>query len=138
MHFDGQRRVFWLYYFVPIGVPFVAFLLDRAQRWGILTWRHYPIDVTVVALSLARAAWPVPLISGHTLFLAYALLTTRSVVARVFAALVLVEVFVLKILVWHDWVTWIGGWLVASGAAFAFWRISTNQKPPIQEATLNG
>lgn len=125
----GERRVFWLYYFVPIAVPFVAFALDRVGRWRASTWAQWAIDLPVVAAALARAFWPVPLISGHVLFLAYALLTTRSAVARVTAILVLVEVFYLKFMVWRDFVTWTGGWLVAGAAAWMFRRVGKRSSP---------
>jgi hypothetical protein len=127
-HLDGERRVFWLYYFVPIGVPFVAYLLDRMEQCSASRWGQYAVDLPVLALSLARAKWPVPLISGHMLFLVYALLTTRSIVAQVAAALVLAEVIYLKIFAWGDWVTLIGGLLVASGAAFVFRRGWTDHR----------
>ena len=44
----------------------------------------------------------VPLISGHTLFLSYALLRPGSEVIRISATLLLAETFYLKFFVWHD------------------------------------
>ena len=39
--FDGDLRWFLLYYFVPIGIPFVAFLVERAEQHGsisVVSW----------------------------------------------------------------------------------------------------
>lgn len=119
----GEQRVFWLYYFVPIAVPFVAFVVDRVGRRAASRWAQWAIDLPVVAAALARVFWPVPFISGHVLFLAYASLTAKSAIARVTAVLVLVEVFYLKILVWRDFTTWTGGWLIAGAAAWMFWSV---------------
>ena len=80
---SGTERVFLLYYYVPIAVPFLAYLLERAQRWETLTAVQRAIDLPVLMLALLRAVVPVPLVSGHALFLSYALLTTRGWVARV-------------------------------------------------------
>ena len=103
--YEGEWRDLLLYYFAPIGVPFVAYLFDRAERWREVVWF---IDIPVVILALLRSAYPIPIISGHSLFLTYAMLTTRSWAARLTAALVLIEVIYLKAFVWRD-PTLIGG-----------------------------
>ena len=64
-------------------------------------WGQWLIDLVVIALSLIRALVPLPLVSGHALFLSYALLTVPSVVVRTSAALVLLEVIYLKIFIWQ-------------------------------------
>ena len=81
--YDGDRQFFLLYYYTPIGIPLVAFLLDRAERFRDRRAVHWLIDLLLLGFSLARAFYPVPIISGHALFLMYALLTTRSWPARV-------------------------------------------------------
>src|SRR5690349_11762015 len=91
--YEGEWRDLLLYYFAPIGVPFVAYLFDRAERWREVVWF---IDIPVVILALLRSAYPIPIVSGHSLFLTYALFTTRSWVARLTAALILIEVIYLK------------------------------------------
>lgn len=110
-----QRRFFFLY-LVPIAVPFTAFLLDRVARLPNTPAGQWAIDVPVLALSLARGVYSIPLISGHALFLTYALLTTRSWVARFAAAVVLGEVAYLKLFVWHD-LTFFGGLLLGAMTA---------------------
>ncbi len=117
--FSGDSRVFLLYYYVPITVPFVAFLFDRVENWNSLSQVQVRIDLPILALALTRAFILVPLISGHALFLSYAWLTTRSTVARLTALLVLVEVAYIKIFVWHD-VTLLGGLALGTGAAVWF------------------
>lgn len=57
-----------------------------------------------------------PIVSGHSLFLTYVMLTTRSWVARLTAVLVLIEVIYLKAFVWRD-PTLIGGIVVGIFAA---------------------
>jgi hypothetical protein len=117
--FQGDVRAFWLYYYLPIGLPFIAFLLDRASSWHARRWMQRVIDLVVLVLSLARAVAPVPLISGHAFFLVYALLTTRSQVARIMAVAVLLEVAYLKLFVWHD-ATFFGGAAAGCGAALLY------------------
>jgi hypothetical protein len=130
LRFDGERRTFLLYYFVPIGVPFVAYLLDRAAARRELSWLQWGIDLPIIALALVRAVFPVPLISGHMLFLTYALLSTRSWVARGTAALVLLEVTYLKLCVWHDRTTFLGGVLLGGLAALGHYGLRRRPLAP--------
>ncbi len=122
LRFTGEARTFLLYYFVPIAVPFVAYLFDRAKYWNELSQTQVRIDVPVVILALLRAGLPIPLISGHALFLSYALLTTRSGLARITALLVLAEVVYIKIFLWQD-ITLVGGLILGLGAAIWFKRV---------------
>ena len=121
----SDRHTFYLIYMVPIAVPFTAFLLDRAKTWLFAPTAHWEaylplaVDLPVVVLGAARALINVPFISGHALFLAYALLTMRSRTGRVLAMIVLAEVIYLKIFVWND-TTLYGGVLVATVAALLF------------------
>lgn len=87
---------------VPISAPFAAFLLDRAARLRQGTAVQWAIDAGVVALGFARALYEVPFISGHALFLTYALLTVRSNLAKAIALVVLAQVIYLKLFAWHD------------------------------------
>lgn len=97
--FEGDLRDLLVYYFAPIGVPFIAFLFERAERWPDASWL---MDIPLVIVSFTRAVFPIPFISGHALFLSYALLTTRTRVARWTALAVLIQVALVKIFVWHD------------------------------------
>jgi hypothetical protein len=103
--FQGDLRDLLVYYFAPIGVPFIAYLFDRVKRWPDIRWY---IDLLVVVIALLRAVSPIPLISGHALFLSYALVTTQTRVARWTAALVLLQVAYFKLAIWQDW-TLFGG-----------------------------
>lgn len=116
--FDGDLRWFLLYYFVPIGIPFVAFLFDRAEQYGAGSRVSWVIDLAVLIPSLARAFVRVPLVSGHAFFLVYCLLTSRAPVARITAFLVLLQVAYLKIFVTHD-TALVGGVIVGGIAALA-------------------
>lgn len=120
--YEGEQRFFLLYYFVPIGIPFVAFLLDRLERYATFRPSQWVMDAVMVVLSLLRATYPIPLISGHALFLSYALFSTRSWVARLTAFIVLVEVSYLKAVVWHD-ITLVGGIILGCTASLLFRKL---------------
>ena len=131
--FDGELRWFLLYYFTPIGIPFVAFLFDRAERRAFASKAAWRIDAVILGLSLARSVILIPIISGHALFLTYALLTSQSKVARITALLVLLEVAYLKIFVWRD-PTLIGGVIVGYLTALLYWRIGFSKQPVLFES----
>ncbi|MBZ0288841.1 MAG: hypothetical protein K8I30_14585 [Anaerolineae bacterium] len=120
--FDGDLRDLLVYYFAPIGVPFVAFLFERAERWPDAPWL---IDLPLVMVSFARAVYPIPFISGHALFLSYAILTTRTRVTRWTAVIVLIQVAYVKIFVWHD-PTLFGGIVLGMVAA---WVVGKYREP---------
>jgi hypothetical protein len=122
----GKTSFYSLYYVAPIGVPFAAFLFDRVERWREIIYIPLVIDVFIVGLSLARAEVAIPLLSGHSLFLSYALLTARSRVAQITALLVMIQVLYLKLFVWHDFEVF-GGILLGCVAGF-FFRKNTNGK----------
>ena len=93
------------FYVTPIIVPFAAFLFDRAARRSQLTAFELIVDVLVVGTAIGRVIAHVPYVSGHTLFLTYALLSSRSRVAQITAAVVMLQVIYLKYIVWGDWIT---------------------------------
>jgi hypothetical protein len=105
------------FYVAPIVVPFVAFLFDRAERFRKLNVFHVAVDAVVVGLAIGRVVGNVPLISGHTLFLTYAILSSRSVIVKVTALLLMVQTVYLKYFVWHDFVTSTSGILLGTVAA---------------------
>ena len=127
LSFDGAQRWFLLYYFTPVGIPFVAFLLDRAEHYGSVSLGSWIIDLAVLIPALARAFVRVPLISGHALFLTYCLLTSRSKVARITAFLVLLQVAYLKIFVTHD-TALIGGVIAGCLAALVYQRVKPRKR----------
>ena len=104
-------------YVVPIVVPFVAFLFDRAGRFDKLNLLHFIVDALVVAVAIGRMVGNVPFVSGHTLFLTYAILSSRSSVVRVTALLVMAQTVYLKYFVWHDFVTSTSGIVLGTLAA---------------------
>lgn len=113
------RHGFYLYYMVPLAAPLTAFTLDRASRLFQPQPLQWLVDLGVIGLGLVRALFNMPWISGHSLFLAYALLTCRSRVAQVLALAVLVQVAYLKIIVWRD-PTILGGVAAVAAAAGLF------------------
>ena len=116
------------FYVVPIVVPFVAFLLDRAEHIRETTLVQVLIDVAIIGLAMARIFTSFPFVSGHTLFLTYALGASHSRVVIATASLVMVQVIYLKYFVWHDAVTSTGGIIVGGVAAIVVRRLQTRQK----------
>lgn len=108
-------------YVVPIVVPFVAFLFDRAERFPVDGRLPLALDVLVTGTAMWRALGHVPYVSGHSLFLTYCVLTARSRVARGAAAAVLLQVIYLKYFVWHDWVSSTSGIILGTAGAL-IWR----------------
>ena len=100
--FGGQNLQSQYLYVVPIVVPFLSFLLDRSERIKRRSIAGLAIDFLVVGTSMMRVIGNVPYISGHTLFLSYAIVGPASRVTRITASLVMLEVVYLKYFVWHD------------------------------------
>ena len=112
-------------YVVPIVVPFVAFLFDRVRRIWEPNFVVLLIDALVVGIALMRMMGKVPYVSGHALFLVYALLRPGSKVTRITAGLVMLEVIYLKFFVWHDLITPVTGAVLAIFAALLTRRFET-------------
>ena len=117
VRFSGDKLSNQYYYVVPIVIPFVAFTLDRLVGLRESTARQSLADALVVIVAMWRVIGDVPYVSGHALFLTYALLRARSRFAKVTAAVVMAEVIYLKVFVWHDWVTLLCGVALGSVAA---------------------
>ena len=105
LRFSGDSLWGQYFYVTPIIVPFAAFLFDRAARRSQITASELIVDVLVVGTAMGRVIAHVPYVSGHTLFLTYALLSTRSRVAQITSAVVMLQVIYLKYIVWGDWIT---------------------------------
>jgi hypothetical protein len=118
---DLYQRTF---YVVPIVVPFVAFIFDRAERFHEVQFLQFATDALIIGLALGRVVGNVPYVSGHTLFLTYALLSARSRVLLVTAGVVMLQVVYLKYIVWHDWLTSTCGIVLGTLAALGAWRPS--------------
>jgi hypothetical protein len=125
VYLRGDEQYWYLSYIVPIGFPFVGFVFDRMDRFfseprgGWKQTSVYITDLAVVILATARAFTPIPFISGHALFLTYALLTVKSRWVRIPAAVVLLQVIYFKVFMWSD-MTVVGGiglGLAAAGLA---------------------
>lgn len=133
LSFEGELRWFLLYYFTPIGVPFVAFLFDRAEQYESSSFPSWAVDLVVLIPALTRAFVRLPLISGHALFLSYCLLSTKSRIARITAFLVLLQVAYLKIFVTHD--TALMGGVIAGCLAALVYRQVRRSSSAIQDAS---
>lgn len=122
LRYDGERRLYLLYYFAPLVIPFVAYIFDRLKNWDTLHNAQRLIDIFVLVVSLLRLFIAVPFISGHALLLTYFAFSTQGLFSRVTAALVLIEVFYIKIFIWDD-ITFFGGALIGILAAIIFGRV---------------
>lgn len=109
---SGHSRSFFLYYNVPIAAPFAVFVIERTLGRE----RGWVIDGSVVALAIARAFLPLGGFSGHVLFTGYASLAARTRTGRISARLVLLEVLIVKLGLWGDFWTPLGGVLIALAA----------------------
>lgn len=112
----GDLRTHFIYV-LPIIVPFVAFLFDRGARLRKAGLPEMAIDIAVVALAILRAVAGIPLVSGHALFLTYAIARPGSWLTKITGSLVMIQVLYLKIFVWHDSVTPLTGIAVGLTAA---------------------
>jgi hypothetical protein len=102
---------FLLYYFLPVFIVFYLFLFERLSNRKITPWISGVVDGGVLTLSILRAFYTIPYFSGHALFLSYVLLSTKRFTTRVVALMVLLEVVILKVFIWHD-ATLYGGLLL--------------------------
>jgi hypothetical protein len=133
---DGSLFHHYLYV-VPIVVPFTAFVFDRAKEARAAGLAVLMIDALVVATSILRARGFVPFVSGHALFLTYAIIRPGSLVTRITAAMVMLEVIYLKIFLWHDLITPVGGVLVALIAFMIVHLLRRSRSNQSQAATEN-
>jgi hypothetical protein len=109
---DGFVRSWLIYYFLPVGVVFVSFILDRVKELRKTSILGLFLDLLIVLLSLARAVTSIPFYSGHALFLTYTLLSARLRVVKILSLVVLLQVMYLKLIKWDDWVTLLSGLVV--------------------------
>jgi hypothetical protein len=113
-------------YVLPIIVPFVSFVFDRAEHYSSARLLAWFVDAAVVVTAILRMIGDVPFVSGHALFLTYAIARPGSRLTQITAALVMVQVVFLKYFAWHDMVTPTAG--IALGLLAAF--IVRRRRPP--------
>ena len=130
LRFPGDSLWGQYFYVTPIIVPFAAFLFDRAARRSQITAFELIVDVLIVGTAISRVIADVPYVSGHSLFLTYALLSTRSRVAQITAAVVMLQVIYLKYIVWGDWITSTIG--IALGVLAALARLWLGAKSDVE------
>ena len=119
---DGIVLSWLIWYIMPVGVVFTAFILDRVKELGHTPVQYLFLDLIVVLLSLARVVTYIPFYSGHAIFLSYTLLSARLRMVKILAMAVLLQVVYLKLVRWNDWVTLVMG--VLAGSLAGYYRIS--------------
>lgn len=114
---------FFVLYALPLFVAAPLWARTRLESLDVLSPLALATDVVVLVLSVARfVASEILPFSGHMLFLTYTLITSRSAWYRWFAAALIVETSVFKLLLWRDAQSWMAGLLlgiVFSVTAFA-------------------
>ena len=110
---------FW--YFVPLLVPCLAFMIERVQHVRQANFFQHGVDFLVFGLAVGRVTGDVRYVSGHTLLLSYMLLSSRSNIVRIASILVLVQTLYLKYYVWGDFVTSNVGLVLGCALALSVW-----------------
>ena len=126
LKFSGDKLINQYYYVTPIVIPFVIFLIERAKTFRQKSIIPKLIDAIVIVTAMWRVIGDVPYVSGHALFLTYAILSDDSYLGRITAIIVMIEVVYLKIFVWSDWVSLTGGILLGGSAFLMAKRFKTN------------
>ena len=111
------------FYVLPIIVPFVAFVFDRAERLRSASLIELTIDCVVVGTAMMRVIGDVPFVSGHALFLTYAITRPGTWLTKVTASLVMMQVLYLKFFVWRDSITPVTGIALGLLAGLLVWII---------------
>lgn len=100
--------------YVPIGAVFAAFFWDRLFPAPPSRGQALRCDALAIMLAVMRVfVPPLPFVSGHALFAAYATLTPRGWALRVLAFAVLAHVVYDKVLATGGIVSMVGGLAVA-------------------------
>ena len=110
---------FW--YFVPLLVPCLAFMIERVQHVRQANFFQHGVDFLVFGLAVGRVTGDVRYVSGHTLLLSYMLVSSRSNIVRIASTLVLVQTLYLKYYVWGDFVTSNVGLVLGCALALSVW-----------------
>jgi hypothetical protein len=116
-NFNGAGMFILFVYHLPIGFAFSMFVLTEAANFNMSRMACHVVSLLVIAASLLRAFIEIPFYSGHAFFVTYMLLVTDSLAARFVAAVVLIDVFYVKVFLLHDPTIW--GGMVLGLAAFA-------------------
>ncbi|MFN2511082.1 MAG: hypothetical protein ABR568_06505 [Pyrinomonadaceae bacterium] len=68
LRFPGDTLPSHLHYVVPIIVPFVAFLFDRAERFRECSIIQFVVDALTIGAAMGRVTGHVPLCQGTHYF----------------------------------------------------------------------
>jgi hypothetical protein len=101
-------------------------MFDRAAEIREAGPVTFAVDILVVGAAMMRVIGNLPLVSGHALFLTYAILRPGSLVTRISAAVLMLQVAYLKLFVWHDLITPLTGITLGLVAALITHRFSHN------------
>lgn len=119
-------------------VPMIAFMFDRVEHVREANLFRHGVDFLVFGLAVGRVVGDVPFISGHTLLLSYALLSSKSNLVRISALLVLAQTLYLKYFVWHDLVTSNSGIVLGSVLALVASLLTKPKRAEQADAIADG
>ena len=126
LKFSGDKLINQYYYVTPIVIPFVVFLIERAKNFRLESNITKLIDSIIIVTAMWRVIADVPYISGHALFLTYAILSGYSYLGQISATIVMIEVFYLKVFIWNDWLSLLNGILLGVIAFLMAKRLRKN------------
>ena len=129
--FNIEQRIDFVFsYFFPVFVVFFLYFFDRLEFRQEYRWYGFGIDILVLFISMLRMVYKVPYISGHALFLSFALFTVKRNSTRVLTFMVWLQVLLLKVFLWHDITFW-GGLVVGGFAALLLYGVNYFQKTQV-------
>ena len=103
------RSRYVAFYIAPFFLGFLLWIRRRIlDSWASFDARLV-LDIVVVVCSALRLAGPVIPPSGHMLFFVYSFLTTTSFGYRAVTSILIVETTFIKLVVWHDRMSWAFG-----------------------------
>ena len=126
MRFD----TFFLYYHLPLFALIAVWLVFRIDELKRLRVLQAMIDVTVIAVAIARLFGSSIPPSGHAFFLTHSFITVRNLYFKCAALAMLCLVVYLKI-GWKDYTSWTYGIMfgVISGS---LWLWTNNQRQDLE------
>jgi hypothetical protein len=117
---DMGKTLYALHYVVPMILFAAALVSSRLGNVHSARVRDLLVDALAVVVAASRLLVAVIPFSGHMALLTYGLLTADGQLLRGAAIILLLHTTVLKLVVWHDPVTWSVG--ACLGVLFACLR----------------
>lgn len=105
-HHDVGKLLYSLHYVVPMIIFAAALVDDRLAHGQQLRAAGTALDAAVILIAASRLLTSRFPYSGHMVLLVYGLMTACGRPMRILAVVLLIHATALKLLAWHDPVTW--------------------------------